>query len=332
MDATFCTDPDRSLTQASARRVPPLLGLILVVYLLLGAFYALLTPLWQTPDEPAHFNYVRHMAETLQLPVLQPGDYDQAYLETIKARKFPAEMSVERIRYEGHQPPLYYALVTPFYWLTEPSGIRLQVWVLRLLGVVLGAGVVLLIWASCRRLCPSQPDLALAAAGFAAFLPMHVAMMAAVNNDTLAELLIAAGVFRLLGHLRDGPAGRGWFLTGLVVGLALLTKLQAYILVPLAAGVWLWQAARIHMVGRERWRTALAVGLPALLLGLPWWARNMLVYGPGDPMGLVRHDAVVTGQPRTAAWILEQGLGAYGERLVSFTFRSFWGVFGWLGV
>ena len=40
----------------------------------------------------------------------------------------------------------------------------------------------------------------------------------------------------------------------------------------------------------------------------------------------------MTGQPTAAAWIAENGWGAYWERAWTFTSKSFWGVFGWLGV
>ena len=72
--------------------------------------------------------------------------------------------------------------------------------------------------------------------------------------------------------------------------------------------------------------------VPALLMALPLWLRNMRLYGLLDPLGLSRHDAVVTGQPTTTDWINHFGWVAYGERAFGFTFRSFWGVFGWMGV
>jgi hypothetical protein len=40
----------------------------------------------------------------------------------------------------------------------------------------------------------------------------------------------------------------------------------------------------------------------------------------------------VVGQPRTLDWIAANGWPEYMERAFSFTFQSFWGVFGWLGV
>jgi hypothetical protein len=79
------------------------------------------------PDEPAHYNYVRFVALERSLPVLQPGDYDQGYLERIKAERFPPSMPIDSIRYEFWQPPLYYILAAPIYLATGGSllGLRL---------------------------------------------------------------------------------------------------------------------------------------------------------------------------------------------------------------
>lgn len=327
-----------------SRSLAPLF-LILAAHLILGTLYALFTPIWQAPDEPAHFNNIRALVVSGRLPVLQPGDYDQTYLDEIKARKFPPDMPIDSIRYEGHQPPLYYWLATPVFWLTSRWGVRAQGVALRLLGVLLGAGVIALIWASIRRLFPDQPLRAHLAAGFAAVLPMHVAMMASINNDSLSELFIALGIYRLLGHLEQRQnqslPSSAWVLTGMVIGLALLTKFQAYILLPLAGVVWLAviRGQRTEDGGRRTegglpppLATGLAWLIPALLLPLPWWLRNIGIYGPADPLGLNRHNAIVTGQPRTVDWIAAQGWWGYLDRLVEFTFKSFWGVFGWLGV
>jgi hypothetical protein len=77
---------------------------------------------------------------------------------------------------------------------------------------------------------------------------------------------------------------------------------------------------------------ALWAVIPALMLGLPLWIRNWLLYGAWDILGTRWHDQVVADQQRTGAWIAERGLDSLLERAISFTFRSFWGVFGWLGV
>ncbi len=313
------------------------LASILIVYAALGTLFAVKTPRWQNPDEPAHYNYIAHIAAERRLPVLRMGDYDEEYLARLKAEKFPPDLSIEAVRYESHQPPLYYLLAVPVYWLGQG-----ELLALRLFGVVLGGGVVLLVLLCAREVVPGSPHIALGAAAFAAFLPMHAALMASVNNDALAELLIAGTVLALLRWQRlsaesgvDSAAGH-LLSAGILIGLGFLTKATAYTLLPVALIVVIFQSVWPVSAGRTRAvelavRLALAVG-PALLLGLPWWIRNSLVYGNLDILGLNWHDAVVTGQPTAADWIAEHGWGAYWERAWTFTSKSFWGVFGWLGV
>ena len=235
--------------------------LILLVYLALASLFALKTPPWQNPDEPAHYNYVAYVATEWQLPVLQMGDYDEAYLQKLKAEKFPPELSIEPVRYEFHQPPLYYLLATPFYWL---SGDLLA---LRLFSVALGAGVVFLVFLCARTVLPNAPYIALGAAAFAAFLPMHIAVMASVNNDALAELVIAAAVLALLSWQRavaGEDAGNGapvsghrhLLFVGVLIGVGFLTKATAYILLPIALIVVIVGSVQAFPGRQTNWKVA----------------------------------------------------------------------------
>ena len=45
------------------RRPRAWLAAILVAYLVSAVLYAWNTPAWQAPDEPAHYNYIAHIAE-----------------------------------------------------------------------------------------------------------------------------------------------------------------------------------------------------------------------------------------------------------------------------
>ncbi len=321
-----------------------LLAIILLAYFVLGALFAVYTPSWQAPDEPAHYNYVRYVAEKGRFPVLHMGDYPHAYLEQIKAARFPEDMSIEPIRYEFHQPPLYYALLAPLYGL---AGGRLVV--LRLVSVVLGAGIVLLAYAIGRRIWPANPALALVAAAFVAFLPQHLATVSQVGNDVLAELLLAAVLYALLRRMAEDASRRGAgageprkgpdasrlkpaVALGFLLGLILITKTTAYIAVPLAAIALIWQWRQERANGRDVMAQGAAAFVPAALIALPWYARNIAVYGWPDFLGLQRHDAIVVGQLRTADFIAQNGWPAYWQRAAEWTFKSFWGVFGWLGV
>jgi hypothetical protein len=328
-------------------RPPIALAAIVVVYLALGVLYATLTPPWQVPDEPAHYNYIRHLVEERRLPVLQQGDYDQAYLSEIVDQKFDPAYPIDSIRYEYHQPPLYYLLLAPVYALS--GGALLP---LRLTSVLLGAGVVFVAYLVVRRAYPERAGLALGTAAFVAFVPQHIATNAGVQNDPLAELILGLVLLRLVSWLRSDTAWttRQHAVTGAIIGLGLLTKLSAYVAVPLAlVAVVLkhWHAGRApddkdqpaEALGSGRGldvRAALpvlaALLLPALLLGLPWFVRNAVVYGDLDLTGLDRHAEVVQGQLTTAQWIERFGWRQLPGTFVRTTFRSFWGQFGWMAV
>lgn len=307
-----------------------ILTLILVVYAVLGVLYAVFTPPWQVPDEPAHYNYVRAIAEEGVLPVMELGDYDQPYLERITDQEdpFPPDLPIDPITYEDHQPPLYYLLAALIYLLF--GGALLP---LRLFSVALGLGTLLIAHGLTWRLFPQRPAVPLVATALIAFLPQHLAMMAGVQNDALAELLVAAGLWMAVRYVQGDVDGRqflvGW---GLTLGLVVLTKVSAYVVLPislLAVGLrarregqsWEWAAGRAAWI---LWATVALAG--------PWLIRNIGLYGWTDPLGMGRHNLVVEGQPRTAAWVAEVGLGGLLWRMARTTFQSFWGQFGWMGV
>jgi 4-amino-4-deoxy-L-arabinose transferase-like glycosyltransferase len=161
--------------------------LIIVAYVCVATAYALATPLWEAPDEPAHYNYVRYLIRHQALPVLQQGDYDFQYLERIKAARFPPGMSVDPIRYESHQPPLYYAVGAV---LAAPLPEEWRPFALRLLSVLFAACLLGVAYRVVAEIFPGQAVVAFGATAFVATVPMHIALTAAVSNDALAELIL----------------------------------------------------------------------------------------------------------------------------------------------
>ncbi len=327
-------------SELSDQRAEIVLRAIIIVYLVLGALYAVLTPAWQVPDEPAHYNYVQYVAEHSSLPELRPGDYPAAYLEEIKARRFSPEMSIEGIRYESHQPPLYYILAASVYRLAERFGLP-SLLALRAFSLLLGAAALWVAYRLLHAAFPQEPLLALGAAAFTATLPMHLTMTAAVNNDVLAELLTAAIIWRLMAMRPADWSNRRSLALGALLGLAFMTKMQSYVALGVAFVALLWDAlaASALAVGARAfhpWKKALLHGaimlVTALAISAPWLARNAALYGPGDLFGLNRHDQVVVGQLTSAQYIAQNGLPALLRSLVTTTFHSFWGQFGWMGV
>ncbi len=307
------------------------LSTILLVYFAVGGLYAVYTPSWQAPDEPAHYNYVQQLANG-RLPVMTSGDYNEAYKNEVIGAKFDPAYTLETaFTYEDWQPPLYYLLLTPVFWLTGGSLL-----VLRLTSLFLGAGVVLFAYLIAKQVFAAKAQgfsvwLALGTAVFVAFLPQHLAIMASVSNDALAELLIAAMMFVLLQLGEQKEVGNGRFLLlGVLLGLGFLTKGTVY---PLAILIALFLFLRSPFTIHHSPFTIFSlVFTPALLLGSLWWVRNILVYGGLDILGKTTHDAVVIGQPRTADWLAQMGVVNLLRAFLQTTYNSFWGQFGWMAV
>ncbi|RMG77724.1 MAG: hypothetical protein D6711_00855, partial [Chloroflexi bacterium] len=309
------------------------LSIITVAYWIVAGLYAVRVPEWQTPDEPAHYHYIAQIAQTGQIPVIEAGDWDQAYLDALKGSRFDASLmdDFETIQYEDHQPPLYYALAAPIYSLTDGS-----LTALRLFSVLIGT---LIIWSALGvglLMFPKRPWIGLGAAAFVAFQPMHVHILASVNNDALGWAMVGVLLVGTIAYVKKTPLfGRevkAWHL-GVLMGLAFITKATTYFMagvIPLAILLHWWaDDTRKPSDLIKRWGAFL---LPALVFGLAWWVRNFDVYGFPDFMGLAAHDAVVVGQPRTADLIDRLGFGGYVREISSVTFNSFWGRWGWMAL
>jgi len=303
----------------------PAIGLacIALVYLAIAVQYAALTPDWQVPDEPAHYNFVRFIVETGTLPVLEFGDYDQKFNEQFTNPANTPKLPIDPLRYEFHQPPLYYLLAAPIYALTGGD-----LFALRLVSVAFGGALIVVAYLIVRQIKPDRPELALGTAAFVAFVPQHVAMMAGVNNDSLAELLLALILLQTIRVLNEREK-RSWLWLGVLLGLGLITKTTDYLAVPIVFFAALLSSPR-DTTGVIR-RLSF-VFIPVLAFGGLWWLRDLSVYGGFDILGLARHNAVVVGQPLTSEWIARLGFGPFLIGALTTTFHSFWGQFGWMGV
>ena len=290
---------------ATGRAQWGVLALAVALFLFLGLAYARVTPAWQAPDEPAQYNYVAHLADTGQLPVLEPGDYPDGKVP-IGPQARPADISA--FRYEGHQPPLFYALEAVVYKL------RASVFALRALSVLLGAALLPALFLCARRVLPGRPWLALGVAAFAAFIPMHLSVAGSIENDSLADLVLT---LLLLAFLAGWPA----VALGALLGLAALTKVTIY-LPAVLLGI-----AALLAVRRARLRWALTAGGVALAVCGWWFVRNGLTYGWADVTVQGRQAEVAASQAQTGVFGLSQL-----ENFIATGFHSFWGQFGWMSI
>jgi 4-amino-4-deoxy-L-arabinose transferase-like glycosyltransferase len=315
------------------------LALTVSLYLVLGVVYSLVNPVFESPDEALNYANIRYLVEERRLPVLEPGEPTKA-----------------------HHPPLYYvlgALLTswvpdenfaalvarenPFWayrsweygvdnkslYLHDPElegfpyrDTALGVHLVRWLSLLMGAGTVLCVFETTREIFPQGRAVAVGAAALVAFNPMFLFISASVHDDALANLVAAGTLFLTARILVRGATAQRAATLGLLVGLAILTKLTCLLVVPTAALALLYRS--LVERGRTGWRDIVRLGgvvaLAALLVGGWWFVRNILLYGEPTSMG---RQTGVWGVRENAPDVLA------AVRELGFTYDSFWGVFGY---
>jgi hypothetical protein len=302
-------------------------AIVMLGYAFLALAYSVINPLFESPDEWLHYDFVRYLIDRRTLPV-QTNDTLTEY----------------------QQPPLYYILgslvagsiaVEPFELQVNPfwgydqyrfgldnkvqfvhttreqfpyQGTALAAHLLRWYSIVLGLLTLLAGWRVMQRVF-GRSALALSALIVMAWNPQFVFVTTSINNDNLVALLGTVSIWWSLLVLQCGITKRRIIIGGLLLSAMLLTKVSAGALaiVMLAAMVFTadTRAARLKAV------TSMAV-IVAVVSG--WWLiRNVWLYGELTGVNTMLH-----------AWgtrSVDEGLSNLGAQL-SYTWTSYWGRFG----
>lgn len=256
------------------------------------------------PDEMPHVVYIQTLLAGEGIPELDPKDPDLGRT------------------YQSHQPPLFYGLAAA--WSRSFGETALG---LRSINAVFGALTVLGVfalgwWGTKRR------EVAVIAAGFAALLPMHIALSGAVSNDPLLFCLCTWALAMLVLISRKAESGlclRNLIILGLLTGLAFVTKTSSLALAPTIL------VAIILLRKQIKWTAWLPGAAIALLIGGAWWVRNYQVYG--DPFAIKIFQEAFVGSPKAAMFQEAFGNYTYWTQWVGWwTGRSLIGVFGYMDI
>jgi hypothetical protein len=281
------------------RSLQPALALALIAFVNAGS-WALITPAFNTPDEPDHFAYGQYLATTGHAPARTPdarpafsSDQAQAmnavdlYAQSISPAGLPPCLDTQHrapARFRAStphpsdngggatpaaspHPPGYYALTALAYELVRSGSVFSQLTVMRLVSALLGALVAACAFGIVRELLPGQRFAAVAAGLLVAFHPMFSFMAGAMNNDNGINAAAALSLYLLIRALRRGLSWRVALGLGATLAVAPLMKKTGYEIYPAAAVGVLGLSWRNHRRGDVRAWAALAGGFAIVQLG-----------------------------------------------------------------
>jgi hypothetical protein len=339
-------------TGAMASRTVKLeLALLTAAFVLTGLVFAVGTPLFQAPDEPQHLDLVHHYAHhpvDIAGPDLRVRQGTRQAVADVGLRDYLAPVSFEAVpperpryraldeparagepagagcpvtcqNYHYAHPQLPYLLAAPLVRVLDGASAATLVLVLRALGVLVVAPVVVLTWFAAAQLWGPSDRRALGAAAAIAFAGPLAAAAAAVNNDAPTILLgggFVAVVARLL-HVGYRPR--------LVTLLAVLTAVgmwtKAHFL-PLALVAVL--AVAVATPPERRADAAKRLAVP-LLVGALWWVIALV------RLGGLSGGSEILAPPREGPWRGASFAGYVLDRAPDLL-SSAWGIYGWLAV
>lgn len=317
---------------------PSPLILLLLAFALLALTHNAFTPVFEAPDEVWHYAYVRWLAEGHGLPamdddasganqeVAQPPLYYA--VAALLSAPFPDADRAVALGWGnpgfGHQAPgtvpdnknmLIHLPQERWPW----EGAVLAVHVTRLASLLFGAATVAAAWGLGRETFGTQRGARLTAA-LVAFHPQFAFIAGVVSNDSAAAALCTAALWSTVRVLRRGLTLRRALVTGVLVGLATLSKTSALLLVPLAGLALLAQARRERLSVSATLGAGGAYAGAALLVGGGWYLRNLVRYG--DLLGISSHVDTPWGREAPVA------LTTLLPELPTL-WRSFWAAYGW---
>ena len=266
---------------------------ILFTSFLVGGIWAAVLPPWDLNDEQQHMDYVQKISVTGSLPILGDSRLSPGITESIAATdrwthlhlKRPSSMDpstwgLEGQSYQSYQPPLYYlVLVAPFRLM--PADSLFTMYGLRLITVFLAALSALVLYLVLVEITNGRRDLSLLGSIALILVPERAQATSRVNNDVMTELFGTLALLLIVWQWKSGLTWRRSFAIGLVVGLALLSKSSAVVLVVLMVFAFLKPSTD----GPFRYRMHhLATQLLVVVVVSGWQiGRNVVLYG--DPTG-----------------------------------------------
>jgi hypothetical protein len=304
---------------AAVRRIPRAAYVCALIASLSAACWSLITPPFQTPDEPSHFAYVQQLAQTGRLPTSNHDEFSpeeevalrdlhQAEIQwhpevkVISSRAAQLTLNEDLARpfarsgpggagVAASEPPLYYALETIPYGLGSSGTLLDRLELMRLLSALMAGVTALFTFLFVREALPGVPWAWTVGGLGAALAPLLGFTSGAVNPDAMLCAVSAAGFYCIARAFRRGLTRGLAIAIGVLIAVGFLTKLNFVGLAPgLMLGLVVLAFRGVHEDSSAR-TSRRAFGLMALAMTIAvspvaaYAVHNLLEHHP--TLGLV---------------------------------------------
>lgn len=336
-------------------------ALIVIAGTIQAFFWSSLIPLWQFPDEQAHFAQVQNFVELGHSPddkddlsreiyetqaimgtlrdergnnlYTYHPEYNLPYSQTTTGiheayiKSLPRTARTEYVKRESPRyPPLFYHLVGTGYRLTYTQDIITRVFATRLVSVILFALIIYISLQAARQLFPKSPALQAVIASAVAFHPMLVFNSAGINNDTLLILITTAVTYYLLKGIRQQNLIKYTPHLIFLTFAGILTKQLYFGIIPTIIMV-----ITAHIIYRYRKQHLLlalvAISFLVAIALFPAWSQWFNQFGFWAPFW-----PTVTPQSPGFHFSFTSLFLTRLQQLYRETFVWYWGVYKWLGL
>jgi 4-amino-4-deoxy-L-arabinose transferase-like glycosyltransferase len=275
---------------------------VVVLQVIAVMFFAVTTiihyPLWSPVDEGAHFDNIVYIAEHGSYPVLGKALASEQEL-AIGRGVYPKRTTINPrtdglagLSYEAFQPPLYYYLATPLFFLS--GNYHTKAIILRFFGLFLLAVSIALFARLSRHVLKERWLLGLAGGLLIYLMPGVIVRMVTISDINLA-LPLASLIVTELWIAWERRSSVRLLLCGFLVGCGVLTDLYLAELIPvfvLVAATVLWQNRRARDL-----LSALAGTVIVGLTVLPWLIFNEVKYHSLIASALAKREQLSTVNP-----------------------------------
>ena len=314
------------------------------------ALWGLITPLFEFPDEQAHFGTTTFLNSQKRLPTYHEADMNKEMHETqqllgvlrddkgnnsytyhpehnleytndfvgkyeldIKKLNTPANRSTYIKEEAARYPKLYYLFSGLFLKIVNSKDLITRVFTVRLSSLFITAAMALTLYQSGLLIFKNKLS-AFTLASITMLQPMFTFTTAGINSDNLYNLLFMVILYFCLKIIKNGINPKNILLLTLTIAASIYTKPQGLIALPIvftALGLYILKERRFKLIG---WVLAILV----LVISISW------------PQ-LQKYQAFFTVQNLHQAVLIDY-LKFSLNKLLTQNVVWYWGVFKWLGV